>query len=341
MRQTWEEIGLDLAERDYMCIGQLDDREITTSLGKRLLMILSPYVFLQLTPNAPLTDPVSSTTLHWTPLASLVSSESPPKWSTVTVDAASRLAPKHSIALRLLVRFLVGTMQFPAIIVDPSPSSTLYATSKHPLTQDTLEKGVLPLAPQHLKLWGLSLGMTLDLTSYMIPTPSASYSKGNGKYNFRTPSPMSAQMQLPYQSDGEDGMRIALVSPSLASVFPRFSYPDVNFWIWCVYRLCVRAPANDRLCGRVFGKRYREVVRGWEASVRGGGANDRRYVLLSLPSVRLDPTSIMLQNKLVWIRIEHLLRCYSQSVGCSHRGTRTGSVVWSGVCGVVGFQHVK
>lgn len=43
MRQTWEEIGIDLAEKDFMLIGQLDDREITTSLGKRLLMILSPY----------------------------------------------------------------------------------------------------------------------------------------------------------------------------------------------------------------------------------------------------------------------------------------------------------
>ena len=43
MRQTWEEIGLDLAESDYTCVGQLDDREITTSLGKRLLMILSPF----------------------------------------------------------------------------------------------------------------------------------------------------------------------------------------------------------------------------------------------------------------------------------------------------------
>jgi hypothetical protein len=43
MRHTWEEIGIDLAEEDYMTIGQLDDREITTSLGKRLLMILSPF----------------------------------------------------------------------------------------------------------------------------------------------------------------------------------------------------------------------------------------------------------------------------------------------------------
>lgn len=43
MRQVWEEIGLDLAEKDFICAGQLDDREITTSLGKRLLMILSPF----------------------------------------------------------------------------------------------------------------------------------------------------------------------------------------------------------------------------------------------------------------------------------------------------------
>jgi len=260
MRQTWEEIGLDLAERDYMCIGQLDDREITTSLGKRLLMILSPYVFLQLTPNAPFTDPVPATTLHWTPLASLVSTEFPPRWSTVTVDAASRLAPKHSTALRLLVRFLVGSMQFPAIIIEPPVSSTSHTTTKPALTHDVLEKGVFPTSgipvSQSLKLWGLSLGMTLDLTSYMIPAPSKSHS--NGRYDPRTSSPMSAQLQLPYQSGGEDGMRIDVVSPSLASVFPRFSYPDVNFWIW------------------VFGKRYREVVRGWEASVRAGGANDRR-----------------------------------------------------------------
>jgi len=27
---------------------------------------------------------------------------------------------------------------------------------------------------------------------------------------------------------------------------------------------------------RVFGKRYRQVIRGWEASIRAGGTNDRR-----------------------------------------------------------------
>lgn len=43
MRETWEEVGIDLAEKDFLPVGALDDREITTSLGKRLLMVLSPY----------------------------------------------------------------------------------------------------------------------------------------------------------------------------------------------------------------------------------------------------------------------------------------------------------
>ncbi|KAF5377489.1 hypothetical protein D9615_005119 [Tricholomella constricta] len=254
MRQTWEEIGVDLAERQYISVGQLDDREITTSLGKRLLMILSPFVFLQVTPQAPPPDPIESTTLHWTPLASLVSPSTPPRWSTVTVDAASRLAPKHSTALRVLIRLLIGSMEFPAILLDSSNIVPLTDTKKH----DTLEKGV-PVRPQQdLKLWGLSLGMMLDLMSYMIfPPPTARFSSPLDNADSAASSPLSAVMQLPYQAEFE-GLRMDIIAPSLASVFPRFSYPDVNFWIW------------------VFGKRYRSVVRGWEASVRAGGTNDRR-----------------------------------------------------------------
>ena len=43
LRETYEEVGIDLAEKDYIPIGRLDDREITSSLGKKLLMILSPF----------------------------------------------------------------------------------------------------------------------------------------------------------------------------------------------------------------------------------------------------------------------------------------------------------
>ncbi|KAF9243895.1 hypothetical protein BU15DRAFT_86321 [Melanogaster broomeanus] len=260
MRQTWEEIGLDLAERDFTCIGQMDDREITTSLGKRLLMILSPFVFLQLTPRALPTDPAEGTSIHWTPLETLIAALKG-RWSSVTVDAASRLTPRHAAILKILVRVLIGTMQFPAILLDildsdvhPSTvgSPALPSSASYPaLTEDVLEKGIpsdkvttgqreKPSKPYQLKLWGLSLGMTLDLMANMAagqPLPS---------------------LRLPFHPVGGEGMRIDTVAPSLASVFPRFSYPDVNFWIW------------------VFGKRYREVVRGWEASIREGGSNDRR-----------------------------------------------------------------
>ncbi|KAL4068264.1 hypothetical protein V8B97DRAFT_2008959 [Scleroderma yunnanense] len=251
MRQTWEEIGLDLAERDFICIGQLDDREITTSLGKRLLMILSPFVFLQLTPNPLPVDPADGTTIHWTPLESLVSAVLPSKvprtalagrWSTVTVDAASRLTPRHAAILKLVVRVLIGSMQFPAILIDAPDADTPASSSTSTWAPEKVTPSEQVFSSHPLKLWGLSLGMTLDLVANMTP-PSAG-----------RPAPL----QLPFHPVGGEGMRIDAVAPSLASVFPRFSYSDVNFWIW------------------VFGKRYREVIRGWESSMREGGANDRR-----------------------------------------------------------------
>jgi len=300
MRQTWEEIGLDLAERDFTCIGQLDDREITTSLGKRLLMILSPFVFLQLTANPIPVDPAEGTEIYWTPLDSLVDAVSPvpagtdrehsAKWTTVNVDAASRITPKHAPKLKHLVRLLLGTMQFPALLLDvpdhtvetvsapsyPSPvnSPPLKGPGSFPTsTQDSLEKGVpSALKPKYLKLWGLSLGMTLDLLSNMIPSvhstsvpslPSPPPSVSSFQREQRSAAAVDSSvwlsaLHLPFRPVGGEGMRVEAIAPSLASVFPRFSYPDVNFWIW------------------VFGKRYREVVRGWEASMRSGGSNDRR-----------------------------------------------------------------
>lgn len=235
---------MDLAERDFACIGQLDDREITTSLGKRLLMVLSPFVFLQLTPRALSTEPAEGTSILWVPLEILAGAVLPETvalagsrgtWSSVSVDAASRLTPRHAAILKLLVRVLVGTMQFPAILLDvpgslsvgspPLPTSASYSV----LTQDVLEKGIIsdkvtpekrkkPSAHHHLKLWGLSLGMMLDLMANMVPEPLHSQQTHN--------------LRLPFRPVGSEGMRVDAVAPSLASVFPRFSYPDVNFWIW-------------------------------------------------------------------------------------------------------------
>ncbi|KAI0639046.1 hypothetical protein C8Q77DRAFT_1213731 [Trametes polyzona] len=264
MRQTWEEIGLDLAESSYTPIGQLDDREITTSLGKRLLMILSPFVFLQLTPQTTAVDPSPGTTLHWVPLSVLLPRPvgDGPRWSSVSVDASSRLAPRHSTVLRLLVRLLVGSMKFPAILIPaspyPAPSLDEKAIDEKRAHVEAAGAAPGPLKREHslqfrvrrgqdgetLKLWGLSLGMTLDLLAHMAP-PEAR--RGTGGSTALLPPDAEAEL-----------LRVPVMAPSLASVFPRFGYPDVNFWIW------------------VFGKRYRAVIRGWEASVRAGGTNDRR-----------------------------------------------------------------
>ncbi|EIM92799.1 uncharacterized protein STEHIDRAFT_117761 [Stereum hirsutum FP-91666 SS1] len=298
MRQTWEEIGLDLAENDYTCIGQLDDREITTSLGKRLLMILSPFVFLQLSPTQVTTDPNPETTLHWIPLASLlpfssINSGAGPIWSTVSVDTASRLAPRHSIALRLLMRALVGSMQFPALILSPTSGFPPSLSSPSEKSRGSLEMEAGTFNPalhpasvspslRHptssaLKLWGLSLGMTLDLLAYMSPTPGAPLTPWDADIYMGITRENGEELELNEGWNGSNaGMRNGKdmrrrngrrhgkgkgrinAPPSLTSVFPRFSYPDVNFWIW------------------VFGKRYREVIRGWEVSIRAGGTNDRR-----------------------------------------------------------------
>lgn len=71
---------MDLAEREFVQVGRLDEREITTSLGKRLLMILSPFgawlskqsvrseltcaVFVQTTPISPTPELQSASLLH-------------------------------------------------------------------------------------------------------------------------------------------------------------------------------------------------------------------------------------------------------------------------------------
>jgi len=239
---------LDLAERDFTCVGQLDDREITTSLGKRLLMILSPFVFLQLSSTPLAADPIEGTTLHWLPISSFLA----PKWSTVSVDCSSRLAPRQSLFLRYAIRALIGNMSFPALLL-PDLTRPEQAKSKKEKSEARLEKALPPQSYKQLKLWGLSLGMTLDLLSFMAV-------EGH--------STEGSILKFPDHADADDVMGVKLFSgdvraavlraPSLTSVFPRFSYPDVNFWIW------------------VFGKRYREVVRGWEVSVKSRGAGDRR-----------------------------------------------------------------
>ncbi|KAJ1026849.1 hypothetical protein NDA16_002146 [Ustilago loliicola] len=308
MRETWEEVGIDLAEKEFSCVGQLDDREITTSLGKRLLMVLSPYVFVQTSPFSPLPDlqPSEVASAHWVPLSLLYTPK--PKWGTTSVDISSRLAPKSPL-VRWVLRALVGKMDFKCILLPNEPVAVAENDENdedaHMLADASnfsAEKAGSHIARTEegasgrpeLRLWGLTLGMTLDLLSHMTTFHSNSSFRSGGvtPSSTRPSSPTRSWSSLPSVPPLQDASSSSIPSaselvshpltslnrllsrvrdefhlnpppashalaPSLTSVFPRFSYPDVNFWIW------------------FFGWRYRNVVRGWESSV--GTRMERKF----------------------------------------------------------------
>jgi len=110
---------------------------------------------------------------------------------------------------------------------------------------------------------------------------------------------------------GFKGKRRRGVGPGLTAVFPRFSYPDVNFWIW--YAHCLYP--YYQLTERVFGRRYRQVVRGWEASIKGPDRHaDRRYVCSTDP-LRSSADS---QYELVRSSNGYILHCRQTGFGCCH-----------------------
>ena len=148
------------------------------------------------------------------------------------------------------MRILVGTMQFPALVLSSAHPPTMRSTDEKFSRRPLAATGVLnpalhptslyPYAKsaetQDLKLWGLSLGMTLDLLSYMSPSPGVRLTPWDSD------ELMGVEGVL--EEDWDERSKLKSVKgrinapPSLTSVFPRFSYPDVNFWIW--YARCLR-----------------------------------------------------------------------------------------------------
>jgi hypothetical protein len=152
--------------------------------------------------------------------------------------------------LRPLMRVLVGSMQFPALVLSNTASDIPGSLDEKFLHRSlqaeagTLNPALHPASaslyprannaePQALKLWGLSLGMTLDLLSYMSPTPGVPLTPWDSD------KLMGVEDVIEEDSDekgNKKGVRGRInAPPSLTSVFPRFSYPDVNFWIWYVW----------------------------------------------------------------------------------------------------------
>jgi hypothetical protein len=201
------------------------------------------------------------------------------------------------------MRVLVGTMRFPALVLSNPRPSTLGSldekVSRRPLAAEpgvlnpalhpasaSLYSSVANAEAEDLKLWGLSLGMTLDLLSYMSPSPGVPLTPWDSDELMGVEGVLEEDWDERSKHNRVKGRINA--PPSLTSVFPRFSYPDVNFWIWYAY--CHSGPiilfqlhSDHCACPcRVFGKRYRQVIRSWEASLRVGGTNDTRSVTVLL-----------------------------------------------------------
>ncbi|KAF4261940.1 hypothetical protein KXW98_003240 [Aspergillus fumigatus] len=180
IRETSEEVGLDLTTDDYIYIGNLPERVVTTSWGSVPLMVLCPFVFLSTRSDSPILklQPAEVASSHWVPLEILLS----PSARTVEyVDMSQRFANRGGLIARLLCRSLMGWMEFAAIQLQPSESLNCTTTPN----LDTITNQSSPSIFQRWKtcfstaasvgstrplhLWGLSLGILADFLDMLPP----------------------------------------------------------------------------------------------------------------------------------------------------------------------------
>ena len=186
IRETREEIGLDLETEECFRAGNLAERVVTTTWGKQALMVLCPYIFLLTGRNVPTLQPqpteVAST--HWVSLRALLSSS---LRTLEYVDISSRMAKQGGPVAQYLLRAMMGKMLFSAVCLLPSES--VYATSipgfipgeapsQNPAYQwtrmygisDSMKEPKQGLAfQQPILLWGLTLGVLADFLDMLPP----------------------------------------------------------------------------------------------------------------------------------------------------------------------------
>lgn len=178
--------------------------------------------------------------------------------------------------IRRLLALLTGNMHFKCILL-PNDPIQVSPDASPPMTNarddQPLHRGQTPLDPfdtsperPPLQLWGLTLGMSLDLLSHM-PLSGETWAQQHDTHYF-LPHPKSPALPnlLSFAGAGgesrEDGALhhhdlLLLEAPSMTSIFPTFSYPDVNFFIW------------------LFGFRYRNIIKRWGARLAHLQQNQR------------------------------------------------------------------
>ncbi|KAI9796407.1 MAG: hypothetical protein M1833_006179 [Piccolia ochrophora] len=187
VRETWEEVGLDLTGSNAIFVGNLPARVVTTSWGKVPLMVLCPFVFLLTRHDVPplKLQPSEVGSSHWVPIRALLS---PSLRSFERCDVSDRLARQGGSITRALLRAMLGQMLFAAVRLTPSQSvycttSPGFLPEEPTVANDTLFRswrrrvqqwwlGDHAASPSHdrpLLLWGLTLGIMADFLELLPP----------------------------------------------------------------------------------------------------------------------------------------------------------------------------
>jgi len=188
IRETSEEIGLDLTAPYCYCIGSLPQRIVTTAWGTVPLMVLCPFVFLVIKYDLPplRLQPSEINSAYWVSLRAL----SAPSLKTYErCDVSDRLSRPSGWLLKAMLRMIFGQMLFAAVRLVPSES--LCASSAPDFIPDQQERFMSAIranlewllfdhaassSPDRpLLLWGLTHGMMADFLN-LLP------SYGNAKH---------------------------------------------------------------------------------------------------------------------------------------------------------------
>jgi 8-oxo-dGTP pyrophosphatase MutT (NUDIX family) len=190
IRETREEIGLDLETAHCLHAGNLPERLVSTSWGKEVLMVLCPYIFLMTDRQIPATvpQPTEVASVHWVSFRALLS---PTLRTRESVDMSSRMAKHFGPVVTPLIRLTMGKMMFSAVRLLPTES--VYASSIPGFIPETGGDNLSTLsgwaqAPfgvpssssssssqqtlsyqQPILLWGLTLGVLADLLDQLPP----------------------------------------------------------------------------------------------------------------------------------------------------------------------------
>ena len=183
VRETLEEIGLDLQTESSIFIGNLPERVVTTSWGTVPLMVLCPFVFLLTQYHSPplRLQPTEVHSVHWVSIRALLA---PSLRTYEHADVADRLARRGGGFLRAILRMLLGQMLFAAVRLIPSESIYCSSAPDFIPSQTTLPISspfnslVLQIFGRNytsssnyspLLLWGLTHGIMADFLE-LLPT---------------------------------------------------------------------------------------------------------------------------------------------------------------------------